>query len=156
MTHESLHTKSKQYEVKLIDANDTYLVRHPILRPEKPFETCVFHGDNLKTTIHIGLFIEKKIIGVCTFMKNNNTLFSNINQYQLRGMAILTPFQKKGYGNAILNFAEAILKKDNPVIIWCNARKFAIPFYEKNNYKKIGKPFNVAGIGVHYVMSKTL
>ena len=144
-----------KYKLKLINAKDTYLVRHPVLREGKPIESCIFDGDNLVTTMHVGLFIDKYLIGVSSFMKNNNNLFSDTNQYQLRGMAVLKPYQKKGFGKAIINYAESMLK-NNSTIIWCNARKVAVAFYQKNNYQIIDAPFNIGDIGVHYVMYKTL
>lgn len=156
MTSESLQGKPVQYQLKLIDSNETYLVRHPVLREGRPLETSIFDGDDLETTIHIGLFIEEKLIGVCSFMKNPNNLFSDTIQYQLRGMAILKPYQRKGYGHAIIHFGETILKENNATIIWCNARKIASPFYKKNNYQIIGSTFNIEGIGLHYTMYKKL
>ena len=121
-----------------------------------PIEACIFDGDNLDTTIHLGLYLKKELIGVCTLLKNNNALFSTINQYQLRGMAILTEFQGDGLGSYILKYAESILMKNKVEIIWCNAREVAINFYKKSGYKIKGKPFEIETAGTHYIMYKIL
>ena len=38
--------------IKNISANETFLVRHPVLRAGKPIENCKFDGDELETTQH--------------------------------------------------------------------------------------------------------
>lgn len=147
---------SQELDFKMISAAETYAVRHPILRAGKPLESCVFEGDDLSTTMHLGLFFNKKLIGVCTFLQKNNALISEVNQYQLRGMAILKDFQGLGFGNSILKHGELMLKKKHIKIVWCNARQVALNFYKKNHYKIIGQPFTIKGIGEHVIMYKEL
>jgi len=77
-------------------------------------------------------------------------------QYQLRGMAVLKPFQGKGLGEFILRHGDVLLKEKNAKIIWCNARENAVHFYKKNAYQIIGEPFNIKDIGLHNVMYKVL
>ncbi|WP_370476939.1 GNAT family N-acetyltransferase [Tamlana flava] len=122
----------------------------------KPKHTCIFDGDNLDTTFHLGIFSEEKLLGVCSFFKANNPNISESPQYQLRGMAVLNEFQGKGLGHQILIFGEQMIKKKNAKIAWCNAREVAINFYRKNGYEITGKPFNIETIGLHFVMYKVL
>lgn len=144
------------YKIKIIDALETHNVRHPILRSGKPIESCIFSDDNLDTTIHLGLYMNKKLIGVSSFIKKKSHLISGEHHYQLRGMAILNKFQGKGLGNIILNYGETLLKKKNIKTIWCNAREVALNFYKKNDYQIIGEPFHIEDIGKHYTMYKLL
>ena len=58
--------------LKEITALDTYSVRHPVLREGKPLESCHFEGDNLQSTIHLGLYINCALIGVVSLFKNKN------------------------------------------------------------------------------------
>lgn len=156
MQTDRLKNKDFNYKVRIINSQDTYIVRHPVLRAGKPIESCVFDGDDLKTTIHLGLFFNTKLIGVCTFLKKSSPLFPDKIQYQLRGMAILKEFQSYGFGKIILEHGEVILKKQKTKIIWCNARELAVNFYKKNSYQNIGEPFNIEGIGKHFIMFKVL
>ena len=71
-------------------------------------------------------------------------------------MAVLNEFQGQGFGNIILKHGETLLKKANTKVIWCNARKIAVNFYKKNGYQIVGNPFNIKGIGIHYIMFKIL
>nr|WP_262481144.1 GNAT family N-acetyltransferase [Algibacter pectinivorans] len=113
-------------------------------------------GDNLKTTLHFGLFNKNTIIGVCSFLKNSNPNIPSSNQYQLRGMAILKAYQGQGLGKIILSHSEKFLANNSVKTIWCNAREVAVPFYKSNNYVPIGNAFNIKDVGLHYVMYKIL
>lgn len=143
-------------EIKKISSRDTFLVRQPILREGKPIESCQFDGDDLKTTTHFGLFIDKNIIGVLSVFKNNNVIFNTENQFQIRGMAILKKFQRKGFGDELVKHSEEHVKSQFGKLIWFNARESAVPFYEKLGYIKIGEPFSIADIGIHYIMKKEI
>lgn len=142
--------------LKEITAKETYSVRHPVLREGKPVESCHFEGDNLQSTIHIGLYVNAALIGVVSLFKTKNPEFKSENQFQIRGMAVLTHHQKRGYGHQLVEEAEVIAKKYNCKLLWFNAREKAVGFYEKMNYKSSGEPFNIGDIGIHFVMYKKL
>lgn len=139
------------YTVKTITAQETYPVRHPVLRAGKPIETCVFAGDDAADTFHLGLFSGEQLVGVSTFMKNEHQDFTG-NQLQLRGMAILAEFQKKGLGAILVEHALAIAKEKNYETLWCNAREIAVPFYKRQGFAIHGEEFDIPGIGPHFVM----
>lgn len=141
------------YTIKQIQAQEAYTVRHPVLREGKPIESCSFPNDDLISTQHFGLFVNKKIVGVVSLFQNKNATFSAENQWQIRGMAVLPHFQKKGFGRKLISHCEENIDSKNAVI-WFNARENAVPFYEKLGYKKIDKAFLIESIGLHFVMYK--
>ena len=147
---------SNKIHIKSISSQETYSVRHPVLRTGKPLESCHMEGDDLDSTLHFGLYLDSSLIGVASFMGETNSIFQESKQSRLRGMAILKDFQGKGLGNILLNHAEKQLKNLDVSLIWCNARETAIPFYEKQGYQKHGIPFDIKEIGIHYVMFKKL
>lgn len=142
--------------IKEITALETFSVRHPVLRPGKNIETCHFDGDNLESTKHFGYFEDEKLAGVASLFQTSTPLLSEKNQFQLRGMAVLKEFQKKGIGEALVKFAEHNTISRNGKIIWFNAREIAVPFYKKLGYKIISEPFDIGDIGKHYVMYRNL
>ena len=148
--------ENSNYRIELITSKEAWSIRQPVLREGKPIEACIFDGDDFETTFHVGLFITNNLIAVATFMKNSNKLFLEKKQFQLRGMAVLKEFQGNGYGNHILKFGESILAKQGVKMVWCNARKIAVHFYQKNNYTIKGDSFIIPEIGIHYVMGKVL
>jgi len=143
-------------EIKKITAFETIIVRHPVLRPGRPIESCHFDGDDLLSTSHFGLFLENQLAGVISAFKAQNKLFSEENQYQIRGMAVLSEFQKKGFGEALLEYCENEIRLKSGNLIWFNARETAIGFYEKSGYEILGDPFEIPDVGPHYILFKVI
>jgi ribosomal protein S18 acetylase RimI-like enzyme len=144
------------FEIKEISAFETIIVRHPVLRFGKPIETCRFEGDDLPTTSHFGLFYEDQLSAVISVFEEKSILFFEENQFQIRGMAVLEQHQKKGFGEALLKYCENQIRNKSEKIIWFNARETAVGFYEKSKYQRVGNGFEIADIGIHYVLFKKL
>ena len=143
-------------EIKKISSTETYPVRHEVLRKGKPIETCQFKGDDDENTVHFGLFLKDKLVGIISVFKENNNLFPESNQFQIRGMAVLEAFQGKGFGAELVKKAENHCISLNTDLIWFNAREKAVPFYEKLNYKITGDSFLIPDVGIHFVMLKKI
>ncbi|MFD2909943.1 GNAT family N-acetyltransferase [Flavobacterium ardleyense] len=140
--------------IKKISSAETYLVRQEVLRKGKSIETCYFDGDDDVTTAHFGLFQDERIIGVVSIFKATATLFTESDQFQIRGMAVLEEFQGKGFGERLLKEAEEYCWTQHAKVIWFNARESAVAFYKKSNYKILGDSFNIPDVGIHFVMHK--
>ena len=140
--------------IKKIAATETYSVRLPVLRKGKPIESCHFDGDDLESTQHFGLYLSQELVGIISLFKKNNPTFSEKNQYQIRGMAVLENHRKKDFGKALIIHSEEECKNQGVDLIWFNARMEAIGFYEKMGYKQEGIPFDIPDIGEHIVMFK--
>ena len=143
-------------EIKKINSIDTYPVRHEVLRKGKPIETCQFKGDDDENTIHFGLYQNERLIGIISIFKEKNDLFSETNQFQIRGMAVLEAFQGKGFGAELIKEAENHCINLNADLIWFNARENAVPFYKKLNYIIIGDSFLIPDVGIHFAMYKKI
>jgi len=142
--------------IKQITPKEVLKVRQPVLRQGKPIEACVFDGDDLQATLHLGLYINNNLTSVASFMQNLQPLIQEKNQYQLRGMAVLEEFQGKGFGFHILKHGEDILHKKGFKTVWCNAREVAVSFYKKSGYSIIGNSFIIPDIGLHYITFKNI
>lgn len=143
-------------QIKSIQSTQTHIVRHPVLRPGKPISTCIFNGDDLPSTKHFGLYTNTDLIGVISVFENKNLIFSESNQLQIRGMAILQDHQGKGYGRLLVNEIENYAKSANTNLIWFNARESAAKFYKILGYQISGSLFDIEGVGLHYVMYKQI
>lgn len=142
--------------IKEITATTAYDVRHPILREGKPLDSCRFGGDDLPTTFHLGYYIDTQLVGVVTLLEKDHPEFTTKKAFQLRGMAVLQDFQKRGIGDALVKKSEEMILARGRTLIWMNAREIAVCFYEKLGYKKHGNPFSIPKIGLHYIIVKTL
>ncbi len=143
-------------KIECINAEATYSIRKAVLRKGKTWSSCLFEGDNLTSTVHYGLFVNKELAGIISLFENKFGNFTNQNQLQIRGMAVLESHQKKGFGHLLVIKAEEYAKTKEMEVIWFNARETAVGFYEKLGYQIIDKSFLIEGIGSHYSMYKML
>ncbi len=143
----------KKIEARLIESHLTHQIRHKVLWPHKNLENCSINEDFLKETFHIGVFCNKELVSIGTFIKAYNNLFENKKkQYRLRAMGTIQKYQKKSMGKQLILYAKKILKKKNINILWCDARKEAIPFYEKLGFNTKGEYYEIREIGLHKLM----
>ena len=142
--------------IQEIPAQETYLVRNPVLRKGKPIESCRFDGDDLATTHHFGLFQNENLTGIISLFTQSNPIFAENLQGQIRGMAILENHQKKGFGEALVKHCEDYCKQNKVDLIWFNARTAAVGFYKRMNYEVLGEPFEIKDVGEHYLMFKKI
>lgn len=145
-----------QCDIKKISAEKTHAIRHPMLRQGRPIEDCVFDGDKDPKTIHLGAFIENKLVGVLSAYQKNTTVFDVKESYQIRGVAVLTTAHRKGIGRALMANIEHQLKQRKIDLIWLNARITAVDFYTALAYQQKGNAFEIEGIGTHYCFYKIL
>lgn len=131
-------------------------LRQRILRPEKTREAARFENDNVKSTFHLALYLENKIIGVASFIQDNSPQISSNNQYRLRGMAISEEEQGRGFGKLIFAKGLQILQEKRVRYLWFNAREHAVEFYKKQDCFIDGRRFVIPGVGPHYFMFRAL
>jgi GNAT superfamily N-acetyltransferase len=143
-------------KIEEITFQETFSVRHPVLRAGKPIESCHFVGDDLASTKHFGIFIDNTLVGVTSLFMQHHSFFNHEIQMQMRGMAVLNSHQKQGFGEKLLAACENYLRNEKINLLWFNARANAVPFYEKLGYQITGKSFEIGDIGTHFVMYKQL
>lgn len=99
--------------------------------------------------LHFGLFNNGEIIACLTLVKSVD------GKVKMRQMAVAAEWQRKGKGKELLLEAEKYCRMNKDILIYCHARKNAVPFYEALNYKIVSDEFTEVGIP-HYVMEKSL
>ncbi|SFI30232.1 GNAT family N-acetyltransferase [Halpernia frigidisoli] len=133
--------------IKKISSTETHQLRKNVLGENNPDYQFIYNGDDDQTTFHLGYFDGEILSGILTVMQTDETTF------QFRGMAVLQSQHGKNVGKKLLDFASELVKP-NAKTIWLNARKWVIPFYEKNGFTGEDDFFNIDGIGLHLKMSK--
>lgn len=99
--------------IKQVSVEIILPLRRDILRPGYSLDESRFEGDFEESTFHLALFSEKNVLAVATFMKNKIPLLPDSKQYQLRGMAVASHQQGKGFGKAIFDKGEVLLREKN-------------------------------------------
>ena len=127
-----------------------------MLRPGQIINQCNFTGDEEDQTFHLGAFKSGKLISVASFYFEKHPVLEEPYQFRLRGMATLEEHQNQGLSSALLKTAFPIIKQNLCPVVWCNARKAAVGFYQKVGFEKTGQEFDIPGIGAHYLMFKSI
>ena len=99
--------------------------------------------------VHIGAFINKQLVGVLILTKLNDT------DVKMRQVAVDETYRSRKTGSKMVDFAEEYSKNMGYATMVLNARKTAVPFYEKLEYEKMGDEFLEINIP-HYKMIKNL
>ena len=123
-------------------------LRHEVLRPGLPVETCYFEGDDAETTRHFAWVEAGRIVSIATEMEVGRDFDGQTVPYQLRGRATDPTSAGQGIGSSFLQALHEVVNDS----WWCNAREVAVRFYERNGLVVVGEPFEIPGIGTHYVM----
>lgn len=156
MSHNLETINNSEISIKQINGLDTIPIRYKVLRKGKPIEACPIPQDDLESTFHFGLFYQKKLVGVSTFVVDKSSYFNDTKQYRLRAMAVLEGYQGHQFGKKLLTHGVTFLKEKKIDRLWFNARIIALGFYQKNGFETIGDIFDIQNVGDHYVMHKKL
>ncbi|MET3695815.1 acetyltransferase (GNAT) family protein [Bacillus oleivorans] len=143
-------------EIREIQAEDTYGIRHQVLRPNQTIEDCKYDGDFDLDTFHVGAFLDEELVSIASFYRESSPGFPEVLQYRLRGMATLEHVRNQKAGSSILHFAERILEKREASLWWCNARVSVSDYYKKLGLHEYGEVFEIEPIGPHKLMYKKL
>src|SRR5699024_6961638 len=100
-----------QLEINKIHPEETYEIRHKVLRPNQPLESVKYESDIFRESFHLGAYKDDKLISVASFLEERHSSFDEINQYRLNGMATLEEYRGRGAGSKLLVEGEKILKK---------------------------------------------
>lgn len=140
-----------------IVANEVLGIRQSVLRPQLVAADCVFDGDDEPSTFHLGAFDGEELIGIATVMRCTNEFFPSVTDtFRLRGMAVVPDRQGCGIGTKLLESAMLEAQLRGCATFWCNARQAAKAFYGKAGFRtQSDEPFDVPGVGLHYVMVKS-
>ena len=146
-----------KYTLKLISIAEVYQVRHPILRPNRPFSTCIFENDNAPKSIHLGAFYKKQLVGVLSAIPNNSSEFFSLKGMQFRGMAVVEDHRRKGVATALIEeLFKRVKHKKQWDYVWLNARVNAILLYLNVGMTPTGALFDIPKIGPHQRFFKKL
>jgi ribosomal protein S18 acetylase RimI-like enzyme len=74
---------------------------------------------------------------------------------RMRQVAVVPEMQGQGIGTALVNFAEALARKNGYRRMILHAREAAVSFYEKLGYARVGDPFVEVTVP-HWAMHKSL
>ena len=115
-----------------------------------------FDGDDLPTTIHLGLTVDARattVVAVSTWLRRAvRRTGPRPRAVQLRGMATEPSMQGRGLGALLLAAGvRARPARTGAEVVWARARSTALAFYLANGFDAVGDEFIDATTGLPHV-----
>ena len=142
--------------IKEISTQETYPLRHRILRAGRPIEDCVLPGDDDPTTYHLAAMDNERIVSIGSFYEAGHADIPGGRQFQLRGMATDEEYRRRHLGAELLERGMQIAKERGGDVLWCNARSNVAAFYLSQGFVQVGEEFDIPTVGPHLRMYKAL
>jgi ribosomal protein S18 acetylase RimI-like enzyme len=134
--------------VRPVPLAQTRQLRQAVLRPHETLEQLASHEPD--AAFAVGAFDGAELIAVGFVAQD-----AEVGAWRIRGMATAPHARGRGAGTLVL---EALLRHattHGAHRIWCNARTPARSFYERAGLLVVSEPFEILGIGPHFVMELT-
>jgi GNAT superfamily N-acetyltransferase len=128
-------------------------LRHRVLRAGLPRDTAYFESDDGPHTVHLAALDDEIVIGCATVLLNS---WNGNRACQLRGMAVDPSYERAGIGRLLLEEADRVATEAGAKILWANARKLAIGFYQKLGWKIESEEFEIPTAGPHFKIAKVI
>ena len=143
-------------DIRPIPPEQTWYLRHKVLRPNQTLADCAYPTDNDPGAFHLGAFDGDTLLGIASYYREAHPDLEASSQYRLRGMAVEPELQGQGIGRALVAAGEEQLRKQNVAAWWCNARVSAAGYYATIGLQALGPDFDLPPIGMHRVMYRVL
>jgi GNAT superfamily N-acetyltransferase len=112
-----------------VEPSTLYELRRRVLRGDDPNKTVIDPRDDEATSLHVGGFLDSRLIVSASFFPSTSPVRQELETYQLRYMATDFDVQGNGYGAVVLATASEILRSQGVQQLWANARNTALGFY---------------------------
>ncbi len=146
---------SQEFQLRIVDPDAIIDLRHRILRAGMPRDAAIFEGDTEVGTIHVAAIDDWGVVIGCVTILHRP--WNNHPAWQLRGMAVDDQLQRRGIGRLLLIEIERLVRCDShSTLLWCNARKHAVGFYERNGWRLASPEFEIPTAGPHHRMTRHL
>jgi len=148
-------------KINLIKSRETLKLRQDVLRPHQTAADCIYPGDDLHTSFHLGCFSTYALgpVGVlsayCELHPELTPAGLTLEKVmRIRGVAVSSDHQKKGIGQMLMHGCLDQARERRVEWVWCNARESAATFYDRFDMQPISPRFEIPDIGPHFVYAR--
>lgn len=143
--------RAPRAHVAVIGSADTHDLRLKVLRAGTPSTSVVWTGDELESTVHLGVLLEGSDapIAIATWLLARSPDLDHGVGVQLRGMATdpRPDLRNRGYGSLLLDVG-IDLARARAEHLWANARSDVIGFYVSRGFSVVGDEFETHDTGI--------
>ena len=122
--------------LRILTAEQTYPIRHAVLRPGKPLADVIVHGD--KDAFHLGIDSDGTLVGVGSLFESSE---DGKRCVRLRKLAVLISHQKRGLGGVLISALQDETRQRRVSRFWFDARMSAVGFYQRLGFEGYGTTF---------------
>lgn len=146
---------TQEPQLRIVDPEAVIDLRHRVLRQGMPRDAAIFEGDTEVGTVHLAAFDDWDVVIGCVTILHRP--WQSQIAWQLRGMAVDPQWQGRGVGRLLLVEVERLVLCDShSTLLWCNARKPAVGFYERHGWRLASPEFEIPTAGPHHRMTRHL
>jgi predicted GNAT family N-acyltransferase len=147
----STEAPSGTITIEQVDAAATYPLRAQELRQGRPVE---IEEDDAPYTLHLAARLSDggeggEIVGVVRFHPRDCPWRDTEGSWQLRGMATDPRVRGHGAGRALVAEGLTRLAAQGAQLVWCDARKAAVGFYERIGFVVVTDEYELSPVGPH-------
>lgn len=142
--------------VEIVDLGpeDTHALRRTILRDGTASDVVVFDGDELATTLHLGVALDGDVIAVSTWLRRDRPDHPGHSGVQLRGMATAPAHRGTGISAELLAAGIDRCRTAGAELVWARARVSALNFYIRHGFDVVGDEYvdSTTGLAHHDII----
>jgi len=145
----------EHFTVKKVAPEETFALRHRVLRGHEPIERLRLPSDADPRSANFAAIDSDtgEVVGTAVvFPEAPPWDVDAAGAWRLRGMATAEGWRSKGVGAAVLAAVIDHLTAEGGRLLWCNARLPAVNFYERAGFARLGEEWDEPFIGPHVVM----
>ncbi|HEY3483837.1 MAG TPA: GNAT family N-acetyltransferase [Ilumatobacteraceae bacterium] len=130
-------------ELRVIEltAEQTHPLRRRVLRDGTPSDEVRFEGDDLATTLHLGVVAGDEIVAISTWRPKPYPDRPAQAGVQLRGMASAPEVRGSGAATLLLRAGLDRAAAEGAELVWARARDTALGFYAANGFATVGRGY---------------
>jgi GNAT superfamily N-acetyltransferase len=132
-----------------IPVEQTRALRQSVLRPHESLDQLA--ADEPGDVYAAGVFRDGALVAVGFAAPDGPP-----GSWRVRAMATVAEERGRGLGAAVLEALVRHVREHGGVRVWCNARTPARAFYERAGFHATSQEFEIAPIGAHFVMERSL
>ena len=143
-------------EIIELRPQDTHDLRRTILRDGTASDVVEFVGDELATTLHLGVLLHERIVAVSTWLVASHPDHPDRTGVQLRGMATAPAQRGTGVSTELLAAGIERCRTNGAELVWARARVAALGFYLRHGFELVGDEYvdRTTGLAHHDIIRR--
>lgn len=136
--------------LRRITADEAFPLRFGILRRSLPPVDSRYPQDDDPASIHLGAMLDGRLVSVGSFLPDPQEDGITEGVFRLRGMVTVPDCRGQGLGGRLLDHGVTLVARQSGILVWCNGRTGAVPFYRRHGFEPVGEEFETPGTGPHF------